>query len=78
MVNYFRYLDDILVIFDANHTDIQTILVDFNVLHPKLKFREEMETNNMINYLDLTIHRTPTNWMMSTYGKPTFRDTIVP
>jgi len=37
-----------------------------------------MEVNNMINYLDITIHRTPTNWMTSIYKKPTFTDTIIP
>jgi hypothetical protein len=66
IVNYFRYVDDILMIFDSNHTDIQTILDDFNAIHPRLKFTAEMETNNMINYLDITIHRTPTEWRTST------------
>jgi len=32
----------------------------------------------MINYLDTTIHKTPTNWMVSIYRKPTFTDTIIP
>jgi hypothetical protein len=32
----------------------------------------------MINYLDITIHRTPTDWRVSIYRKPTFTDTIIP
>jgi len=32
----------------------------------------------MINYLDITIHRTPTDWKMSVYRKPLFTDTIIP
>ena len=71
-------MDDILIIFDSNHTDIQAILTDFNTLHPNLKFTAETETDNMINYLDVTIHRTPTDWKMSIYRKPTFTDTIIP
>ena len=78
IIDYFRYMDDILLIFNSNHTDIQTILNDFNAVHPKLKFTAEIETDNKINYLDLTIHRTPTDWKMSIYRKPTFTDTIVP
>ena len=38
IIDYFRYVDDILLIFDSNHTDIQTILNDFNAIQPKLKF----------------------------------------
>ena len=38
IVNYCRHVDDILLIFDSNHTNIQKILDDFNTLHPKLQF----------------------------------------
>lgn len=31
----------------------------------------------MINYLDITIHRTPTDWRTSMYRKPTFTDTVI-
>jgi hypothetical protein len=55
IIDYFRYLDDILLIFDPNHTDIQTILTDFNALHPNLHFTAEIEKDNTINYLDLSI-----------------------
>ena len=59
IINYFRYVDDILMIFDSNHTNIQTVLDDFNAVHPKLKFPAEMESNNKINYLDITIEPPP-------------------
>jgi len=36
------------------------------------------ETNNKLNFLDVTIHRTPTNWKISIYRKPSFTDTIIP
>jgi len=76
--NYHRYVDDILLIFDSNHTNIQNILDDFNAIHPNLKFTAETETNNSINYLEVTIHKTPENWKLSIYRKPTFTDTIIP
>jgi hypothetical protein len=58
LVNYFLFVDDILLIFDTNKTNIHSILLDFNSLHPKLKFTAEIEHNNAINFLDTTIHRT--------------------
>ena len=36
IIKYFRYVDDILVIYDTNHTDAQNILTDFNTIHPTL------------------------------------------
>jgi len=30
---YFRYVDDILIIYDFRHTDIKNILEDFNTFH---------------------------------------------
>jgi ABC-type lipoprotein export system ATPase subunit len=49
LVNYFRYVDDILLIYDSHHTNIQAILDDFNSLHPNLQFTEEMEKDNQLN-----------------------------
>jgi hypothetical protein len=58
IIKYFRYVDDILIIYDSNHSDVQNILKDFNTMHPKLKFTAECEENNQINFLDITINRT--------------------
>ena len=42
-----------------------------------MKFTAVTESNNRINYLDITIYRTLTNWMTSIYRKPTVTDTII-
>ena len=78
IINYFQYVDVILVIFDSNYTDIQAILTDFNSIHPKLHCTAEIEQNNTLNYLDISIHKTQNNIKTSTYRKPTFTDTIIP
>jgi hypothetical protein len=78
IINYCRYVDDILLIFDSNHTSIQMILDDFNNLHPKLQFTAEVEIDHTLNYLDISIHRTPTNIRTAIYRKHTFTDTIIP
>jgi hypothetical protein len=76
LVNYFRFVDDILLIFNINKTNIQSIY--FYTLHPNLKFTAEIEHDNAINLLDTTIHTAQDSIKISTYRKPTFTDTIIP
>jgi hypothetical protein len=78
IINYWRYIDDILLTFDANHTNIQVIVHDFNAIHPKLQFTAERERDNTLNYLDKSIHRTPPGMKTAIYRKPTFTYTIIP
>jgi hypothetical protein len=78
IIRYFHYVDDILIIYDPNHTDINSIHKDFNAIHPNMEFTEETESSNSINYLDITIYKIPTNWVTSIYRKPTYTDTIIP
>ena len=59
IVRYFRYIDNILIICDSNHTDIDNKQNDFNTLNSNMKSTAETETNNKLNFLDVTIHRTP-------------------
>jgi hypothetical protein len=78
IIQYYRYVDDILILLNSNHTDIQTILTDFNKIHPNLQFTAETAQDSSINYLDLSIHRTPHNVRIAIHRKPTFTDTIIP
>jgi hypothetical protein len=78
IINFYRYVNDILIIYDSDHTNIQNILQDFNNLHPNLHFTAETEVDNNLNYLDITIHRTPYGLKNAIYRKPTFTDTIIP
>jgi len=75
---YFCYVDEILIIYDSRHTDIKNIQDDFIMLHPNMKFTAEPEFDNQINFLDITIRKTPTNWITSIYRKPSFTDSIIP
>jgi hypothetical protein len=78
LINYFRYVDGILIISDTLHMDINTILNDFNSIHPNTQFTDEMEQDNRINYLDITIHRNRTHINISIFRKPTHTDTLIP
>jgi len=78
IINYCRYVDDIILIFDFDHSNIQKILDDFNSLHPKLQFTAETEKDHTSNFLDISIHRTPTNMITAIFRNPTFTDTVSP
>jgi hypothetical protein len=41
IIAYFRYVDDILIIYDNKNTDINQTLNEFNNLQPTLKFTIE-------------------------------------
>jgi hypothetical protein len=71
-------VDDILLISDPNHFDIQSILKDFNALHPNLHFTAEIKRDNTINSLDISIHKTPHELKVSIYRKTTYTDSIIP
>jgi hypothetical protein len=78
IIGYFRYVDDILIIYDQNKTNIDHTLNELNKLQSSIKFTMEKETNNKINFLDLTIHRKEENLEYAIYRKPTQTDIIIP
>jgi hypothetical protein len=55
ILGYFRYVDDILIEFNSKSTDIHEVFNSFNSLSSTLKFTMESETDNKINFLDITI-----------------------
>jgi hypothetical protein len=74
---YYRYVDDILIIYDSSFTNVSSILYDFNNIHTNPQFTSETEFNN-INYPDISIHRSDSNLTFHIYRNPTFTDTIIP
>jgi hypothetical protein len=75
---YFRYVDDILLIYNKYLIDINEVLALFNSLSPTLKFSLELEADNRLNYLDLTLIKNATGFSYEIYRKPTATDTIIP
>jgi hypothetical protein len=61
ILGYFRYVNDILLIYDSTHKDINLMLQEFNNIQPNLQFRIEKEQHNKIDFLDITIQRTDKN-----------------
>jgi DNA-directed RNA polymerase subunit H (RpoH/RPB5) len=44
IINYFRCVEDIFLIFEPNYTNIQAILNYCNAMHPKLHFTADSST----------------------------------
>jgi hypothetical protein len=77
IINYYRYVDDILFIYNSEGTNIHNTLQEFNTVQPKLKFTLETETQNKINFLDITINKQHNKLTFGIYRKPTTTDTII-
>ena len=75
---YFRYVDDILIVYNEDNTNIDILLDHFNNLTPKLKFTIEKENNRQINFMDVAISRETNKLGINIYRKPTYTDTIIP
>jgi hypothetical protein len=78
ILGYFWYVDDILIVFNSDITDIHAVNRAFNTLAPSLKFTMELESNHKINFLDITIAKESNKLSFSVYRKPTATDTIIP
>lgn len=72
---YRRYVDDTFWIFPEN-TDITQLLTFMNSRHSNMKFTHELESNNCISFIGLTISHNDCNgvhgYLTSVYRKPTF------
>jgi hypothetical protein len=77
IIYYHRYVDDILIIYNAHTTKINDVLDEFNKIHMKVKFTIEKEENNKINFLDLSISKTRNRIQLSIYRKPTTTHLII-
>lgn len=75
---YFRFVDDILIIYNEDNTDIENLLNHFNNLTPTLKFTIEKESNRQLHFMDITITRTTKKFETDVYRKPTYTDAIIP
>jgi hypothetical protein len=75
---YFRYVDDILVVYREDKTNIHNLLNELNNLAVKTNFTLEEEENNKINFLDITINKDQDDLRFEIYRKPTATDTIIP
>jgi hypothetical protein len=78
ILGYFRYVDDILIVYDTSLTDIDSVLNSFNTAASPLQFTIEKERHQHINFLDIVIHHDTHHFTFSIFRKPTTTDSIIP
>ena len=77
LIGYFRYVDDILIIYKDNLIDIHETLTLFNNISPTLTFTMEKEVDNRISFPDINIYKADNNISFNIYRKLTVTDTII-
>lgn len=75
---WYRYVDDVLAFIEGSPMDTQQILLEINQIHPSISFTLELENNNCINFLDLTLQKTSTKLEFSIFRKSTQTDHLLP
>ena len=66
-----RYVDDIFCLF-RNESHIQSFLTYLNSCHGNMTFTHEMEIDDHLPFLDVSVIRSGTQFITSVYRKPTF------
>jgi len=71
IIGYFRYVDDILIIYNENITDVNQVLKSFNDTTPSLTFTLEQEEEKKLKFLDILIIKTKDKISFDIYRKKT-------
>ena len=72
-----RYVDDIIIIYDEQLSNIDTIFEEMNKIDNNIEYTIEKEHNNKINYLDLTIIKNNNKIEYDIYRKPTHTEICI-
>jgi hypothetical protein len=75
-MDYHRYVNNILFIYNTRTTNNNNTLEEFNKIHPRIKFTIE-EVSNKINFLDISIAKTHNKLPLGIYRKPTTTDLTI-
>lgn len=75
---WYRYVDDVICLFNCTHRKLDILLQNLNSLHPAIKFTLEIEDNETLHFLDITIYRSHGKHTFKIYRKPIYTDSIIP
>ena len=78
IVYWYRYVDDILCLWTGTDRQLQKFLTHINSIHKCIQFTIEIENNQSINFLDLTISRLGSSHSFKIFRKDTYTDAIIP
>ena len=71
---WYRYVDDTFVVWEHGRQQLDEFLEHINGLHERILFTMEVEENNKISFLDVSVERKDFSIATSVYRKPTHTD----
>ena len=74
---WFRYIDDIFMIWDHGIDDLKTFIQYLNSCNENIKFSSEI-SDHKLNFLDVTVKVENQHLVTDLYTKPTDRNTYLP
>jgi hypothetical protein len=78
VAGYFRYVDNILILYNTDKTNILDVLNTFNNTMPTMYVTIEDEVENKINFLDIRISKENKNISFEIYRNTTTTNTTIP
>jgi hypothetical protein len=78
IIGYFLYVDDILIVYKQDTTNIYGVLNIFNNIILSMKFTIDEGKENKINFLYITISKDVNDISFDFYRKPATTHTIIP
>jgi hypothetical protein len=70
-------VDDTLIIYNENITDVKQVLRSFNDITPSLTFTLEQEKENKLNFLEISIIKATDKISFDIYRKKNTSDIII-
>jgi len=77
IIYWYRYVDDIIALVQSSKRQVELLHKHLNKLHPRIQFTSEVEINNALNFLDITITNRNNKHNFSIYRKPTQSDMVI-
>jgi len=77
IILYTRYIDDLLIIYNAAQINLDTIIHYANSINSNLELNPTPKNNNRVNFLDLAIIRNTPHLEIDIFRKSTTTDTTI-
>ena len=77
IIFYCRYVDDTFMVFNGTRRQIENLNSHLNSIHQKIKFTSEIEAENQLNFLDLTVTKNAGQLQFKIFRKATTTDITI-
>ena len=74
---YNRYVDDTFILIQGSNRQIENFKNYLNGINKNIQFTLEIEENNKINFLELTVYKAQNEFKLKIFRKPTTTDITI-